>query len=65
MTSWVLLLFLVGGQTAGVNRLVLPPSPTVIPNYPSEDACNAALDFAKTKFATDWRAVWGGCVPGP
>jgi hypothetical protein len=42
----------------------MPYQPTVIERYPSEDDCEAALAFSITKFKTEWRAVWGGCIPG-
>jgi hypothetical protein len=63
-TTWVLLLFLNGSQTGAGARIAMPYQPTVIERYPSEDDCEAALAFSITKFKTEWRAVWGGCIPG-
>jgi hypothetical protein len=42
----------------------MPYQPTVIERYQSVEDCEAALAFAEKKFKTEWRAVWGGCIPG-
>jgi hypothetical protein len=63
-TTWVLLLFLNGSQTGAGARIAMPYQPTVIERYQSVEDCEAALAFAEKKFKTEWRAVWGGCIPG-
>jgi hypothetical protein len=61
--SWTLLLFVSGANLTGAT-VVLPPQPTVLEGYASQDTCEAALSFSIKKFKTEWRAVWGGCIPG-
>jgi hypothetical protein len=65
-TTWVLLLFM-SSFTAGVGtaKVVTPIQPTVIGGYASEETCKDAMQVAISRFKTEWRAVWGDCIPGP